>query len=216
MNSVRVNLLPKDLFEQARARRVARGSYVGLAVFVLALAGVYGHGWNQVRLAEEEREAAQAEVSQLQAELAELEEYRELAERLDARNQTLATAMSDEISWARILNDLALTFPSDSSLLSLDTMANDVEEPEEGEIDPGHSVGEMTVTGYSIEEYAPGVESVLIDFESARGFFNSYLQTATADERADSEITTFSGTIDLDDDARTGRYTDGLPAEVTE
>ena len=214
MSTVKVNLLPREHAEETRARRVSRLSYTALGVVVLALGGVYANEWNNVRVAEQDRDDAEAEVARLEAELAELEEYRQIAEMLEAREATLAAAMSDEIAWARILNDLSLAFPSDASLESLSATATEPPELAEGDLDPGDPVGEVTVTGYSIERYAPGVESVLIDFEGARGFFNSFLQTASAEDRADSEITNFNGTINLDDDALTDRYVDGLPAEV--
>jgi hypothetical protein len=212
--SVRVNLLPRELAAVSRARAVTRLSVLGVALVAVLLGSLTLLQLQQVAEAERERDAAQARVTQAEQRLAALAEYRELKDRYEARKQLLAAAMADEISWARILNDLSLAFPSDSSLTTL-TASADASTPAAGEIDPGSRVGRIVANGYSLDRYAPGVESVLIDFDGARGFFNSYLQTAAATRIGDNQVTNFSGTIDLDDDAYTRRYAEGLPPEVT-
>ncbi len=213
--SVRVNLLPRELEEVVQARRVNRISGLGFALVVVVLSAVSVLQWQQVQQAEEDRDFAQDRVHAAQRELAALEEYRELRDHHAARQELLASAMEREISWARILNDLSLSFPSDASLLSMTADAQE-EEAGEGEIDPGSRVGQINTTGYSLERLAPGIEAVLVDFDGARGFFNSYLQTAASSEISDTEVTNFNGTIDLDEEAYTHRYADGLPPEVAE
>lgn len=212
--SARVNLLPRELEQRSKARRSIRLSILVVFLALAIMGGLYAYQSNEVRQAEEQRDRAADEVARLEAELAELEEFRELLDRHTARSELLAEAMEREISWARVLNDLALAFPGDASLLSLAVNAEEPAEPAPGEIAAGVRVGSVTVSGYSVEEYAPGVQSVLIDFEGARGFFNTYLSTAGVAEIGDTEVTNFGGTIDLDDDVYTERYADGLPPEA--
>ena len=212
--SVKVNLLPRELEEIERGKRVTRLTIVGVLAFVVLLGGAYAYQYSEVRAAEADRDEASAEVAQLQTELESLAEFRELKDRYDARKDLLSTAMAPEISWARILNDFSLAFPSDASMLTLTAQAEEPEEPEPGEVDPGFRIGQVVTTGYSIERFAPGVETVLVDFEGATGFFNSYLQTAASADIGDTEVTNFNGTIDLNEDAYTNRYEDGLPPEV--
>lgn len=212
--SVKVNLLPRELEEIERGKRVTRLTIVGVLAFVAVLGGVYAFQYSEVRAAEDERDRAAAEVAQLEAELESLAEFRELKDRYDARRELLSVAMAPEISWARILNDFSLAFPSDASMLTLTGQAEEPEEPGPGELDPGARIGQVVTTGYSIERLAPGVETVLVDFDGATGFFNTYLQTAAAADIGETEVTNFNGTIDLDEDAYTHRYDDGLPPEV--
>lgn len=214
--SARVNLLPREIAADTRVRTVARMSTLGVVVVVAVLGGLYLLQLQQVADAEREREDAQQRITQAEQRLAALDEFRVLKERYDARQALLAHAMADEISWARILNDLSLAFPSDASLVTLDAEAQQPDEPADGEVVFGDRVGQISASGYSLERYAPGVESVLMDFDGARGFFNSYLQTATATELGGNEVTNFNGTVDLDADAYTQRYVDGLPPEVAE
>lgn len=214
--SARVNLLPPELATKRRARMITRLTFVGVAAWLAVLGSLFVTKTAQVEDARVERDAAQAQVQVLENEVAALDEYRVIAARLDARNALLASSMSDEVSWARILNDLSLAFPADASLTSLTAALTPPVEALAGEITPQAAVGDLAFNGYSVEELAPGVEGVLIDFEKARGFVNTYLTTASQQEKADTEVTDFNGMVRLDETARTGRYAEGLPTEVSQ
>lgn len=216
--SARVNLLPPQIAERKRARRVAQLSTASVACVALALGTGYVAKLDAVEASLAQRDDAQGRVSTLQQRVAALDEYRQLDHRLAAGNDQLAVAMADEVSWARILNDVSMAFPSTGSLESLagDLVKDeDPTVPPEGKVADGDPVGSIVFTGYSVERFAPGVESVLVDFDEARGFFGSYLATANSMDRADTEVTNFNGHVRLDEDVRTNRYVDGLPEEVT-
>jgi cell division protein FtsB len=211
--SARVNLLPRELEERRRNRRRMALLGLGLLLYVLVLGGVYALKVGDVNRVRDERDAAQAEVARLEAEVAGLRHFRELADELEARNAVLTAAMEDEIGWARVLNDLSLAFPGTSSLQTLAALAQD-REVATGDIDFGPAVGSMTFTGYSIERYAPGVEAVLIEFDKVRAFFHPFLSGASRGDIGETEVTTFNGSVQLDEEAYTRRYEDGLPPEA--
>lgn len=213
-----VNLLPQEIDTERRARRRAVLSALGVVVFIAVLGGLYVNKLEQVREAEQARDEAAAEVASLEQERAQLQEYRELANLLDARNALLADAMSDEISFARGLNDLALAFPASASMETLNLALVESEpgtEPADGGVITfGTPVAQVDYTGYSTERYAPGVETVLIEFDRVSPLFNVYLNDAAEEERGGTEVVNFTGTAAMDETARTGRYDDGLPPEV--
>ncbi|MGI8575665.1 MAG: PilN domain-containing protein [Egibacteraceae bacterium] len=217
---VKVNLLPPEIAERQRAKKITTLSVALVAVWIFVLGGLYMLKLSDVAAAAETRDQAQAEVVELQAELATLEPVRQLAERLDTHNTLLASAMANEISWARVLNDLSLAFPANASLTSLTASVQAEAEgevaaaPVEGAPDFGAEVAQLGFTGYSVERYAPGVESVLVDFAEARGFFHSYLAAANEAEIGETEVTDFNGSVELNRKAYTNRYADGLPPEV--
>jgi Tfp pilus assembly protein PilN len=223
-----VNLLPPELAQERRARRTAAITAAGVGVYALVLGGVYLLQLGDVADARAERDEAQEEVAARQRELAELRQFAELAAQLDARNALLANALATEISWASVLNNLSLSFPASSSLLTLNatttegTPAGPAGAPvtpetgaqPEGEVEtPPVPVATITFTGYSVEEYAPGVETVLLQLDDVATFFNAYLATAARVERGPTEVTNFDGAVQLDDEAYTGRYAEGLPPE---
>lgn len=216
--TARVNLLPREIEETARARRVTSWTIGAVAAFAALLGLIYIAKLGALNDARDERDAAQVEVAQLQADLASLEEFAELDRQLTARNDLLTAAMATEISWARVMNDLALTFPPSSSLLGLAAAADDAQA---AGIDGGapanpnsEAVASLEFDGYSVERFAPGVERVLVKFDEVQTFFNAYLSQATEAARGDTEVTTFGGTAQLNDEAYTGRYAEGLPPEV--
>jgi hypothetical protein len=214
--SARVNLLPPELATKRRARRITHITFVGLAAWLAVLGSLFVAKTAQVDDARAERDAAQTQVQVLEQQVAALDEYRVLAAQLDARGALLTASMSEEVSWARILNDLSLAFPADASMTTLDATLAAAVEPVAGEISPAEAVGDVAFNGYSVERLAPGVEGVLIDFANARGFVNTYLTTASLQEKAETEVTDFNGSVRLDENARTGRYAEGLPTEVSQ
>lgn len=215
--SARVNLLPREIEERARTRRTASWTVGAVAVFAALLGLLYLAKLGAVNGARNERDEAQARVTERQAELASLEEFAELDRQVTARNQLLSAAMATQISFARVFNDLALTFPGSSSLLTLNAVTETADETgDTGQtVDPNsESIASVTFEGYSVEQYAPGVERVLLKFADVGMFFNSYLSTAEEVLRNRTEVTRFTGEFQLTEEVRTGRYADGLPPEV--
>ena len=216
--SARVNLLPREIAERARTRRTASWTVGAVAVFAALLGLLYLAKLGDVNAAREVRDATQQVVTERQAELASLEEFAELDRQVTARNQLLSAAMATEVSWARIFNDLALTFPGSGSLLSLQAAVEGAEvagETGAAPADPNSkSIASVSFEGYSVERFAPGVERVLLKFGDVSMFFNSYLSAANDDDENRRGTTRFVGEFQLNKDARTGRYADGLPPEV--
>jgi hypothetical protein len=213
--SVRVNLLPGTVRERDRARRgkVLLGLLLLLLAGLLAVLFVLKQG--SVERAVEARDAAQAEVNQLQAQVQALEAFQALADELAAGNTVLATALGDQIAVARVLNDVSLSLPSTSSLTALTLSRQDPAEATAGEPDLGEHVADLLLSGYSIERYAPGVEGVLLQFDQVDGLVLTYLNTAAVADIASVPVTSFDANGLLTEDIFTGRYVDGLP-EVTQ
>lgn len=214
--SVRVNLLPREFEERSRQRRMVGVGVLAVAAWVALLAFVLLGQLAAVNDAKDERDTAQAEVNRLQAEVQSLAAFQDLADRLNATNAILTTAMDEEVSWAQILNNLALSVPTTASLTGFDASLNE-DGPSANDVfsenDTG-DVGFLNVSGYSTERFAPGVESVLLRFGQVDSFFQQYLSTAVQETIGDVGVTTFDAEVRLDEDNRTGRYTEGLP-EVT-
>lgn len=213
-----VNLLPPEIAQRARARRTAGITAGGVGLYVLLLLGIYLLKLGAVADARNDRDEAQAEVVSLQAEVDSLAEFAELDRQLTARNELLAASMATEISWARVLNDLALAYPGSSSLLTINAAQVNATATATAEGEPriGSGIGTVEFTGYSVERFAPGVETALIKFNEVRAFDNPYLAQANEALRDATEVTTYEGAVRLNEEALTRRYADGLPAEVDE
>jgi outer membrane murein-binding lipoprotein Lpp len=210
--SVMVNLLPREVAVRKQAQRTTKMTVAAVTVFAIGLGGLYALKLGEIADAESQSDTVQADVSRLEAEVASLQQFRQLADELEARNAVLASAMANEISYARVLNDLALSFPASSSMRELTV---GVQAPVEGQVTFGDAVAALTYDGYSTERYAPGVEAILVEFDKVRSFFSSYIGTAAVEEIGSTEVTGFRGTVQLGDEALTRRYENGLPEEMT-
>ena len=215
--SARVNLLPPELAQRARAARARNLTIAGVTGWTLLLALLYVLKLGDVNAVENERDAARGDVQALQAQVDALEPYAELDRNLAARNDLLAATMGTEISWARLLNDLSLSFPPNSSLVALSATVREDIAPDQAEAEQSDTaIADAQFEGYSVEEFSPGVEAVLLRLVEVRGLFNAYLAEASDQERAETTVTGFNGSAELNEDAFTRRYVDGLPPEVSD
>ena len=222
--TVKVNLLPREIEERAKERRRIGLTAAALLAFIAVLAVLYVLKLGDVADATTERDLAQAEVQRLERELAQLQEFAELAQSVDTREQVLVAAMAQEVDVAGLLNDLSLSFPGTSSLtdLALTVEGLDAADPEAGVppttagVDEGPRIGSITFQGYSIERYAPGVETLILQLETVPSFFAPYVTTAQDSERGGTLVTQFDGAVQIDDSAFTGRYAEGLPDGIPE
>lgn len=220
--AAQVNLLPPEVAVERRRRAISLFALGVLAAYLLGLGGVYALKVGNVNQARAERDQTEQQVAILRAEVETLSEFQNLLDTVQNREALLSSAMDGELSWARILGDLALSFDRQASLIAVtgestapDAAALDggTAVVEEGGFDLGEPVARVEFTGYSVDRFAPGVEEVLAKFDDATGFFDSYLATAGEEERGASEVTTFLGRVQIDEDAYTHRYDDGLPEE---
>ncbi|MEE8601179.1 hypothetical protein [Euzebya tangerina] len=208
--SVRVNLLPRSIKQRERARRANALLALLVLAFIALLVLAYFAKRSAVQDAADVRDAAQMEVNDVQAQVDALGAFQGLADELAAGNASLMTAMDGEIAVARLMNDVALSLPSTSSLVEM-TVQRTQTPAQEGAITLGSSVANMQVLGYSIERYAPGVEGVLLQFDQVNGLVTTYLNTAQDGDIGDVGVTEFDATGLLTDAIYTQRYADGLP-----
>lgn len=223
VRTARVNLLPASVLVERQQRRVALYSLGILVAFLVGLGAVYALQVGKVNDARAERDRVEGEVALLRAEVASLAKYQRLLDNVDNRETLLTAAMENELSWARVLGDLALQFDRQASLIGVnaattepdaaDPQATGTPDVDAGVFDLGEPVAQIEFTGYSVDRFAPGVEEVLRKFDKATGFDDAYLSTAGEEVRGTEEVTNFVGEVQIDDRAYTHRYDEGLPEE---
>jgi hypothetical protein len=194
-----------------------------LTAFLVGLGAVYALQVNEVNDARARRDRVEREVAILRAEVASLGEYQQLLDTVQNRETLLTATMEQQLSWARVLGDLALQLDRQASLIGLTAASTepDVADPQAtstpdvnaGVFDLGEPVAQIEFTGYSVDRLAPGVEEVLKKFDDTVGFDDAYLSTAGEEERGTETVTNFIGEVQIDDRAYTHRYDEGLPEE---
>lgn len=255
MSVARVNLLPPEIGQRSARRRVIAVASSLLALYAVLLLALYVVKAGQVAEARGDRDAALDQLAVLQAREAELAPFGALDQELDDRNAVLVSAMSPEVSGARVLNELSLAFPANSSLRTLTLAiappvvaapvaavpvapaapAEGAAPPAEGAAPlpatppvvappvallPDPAVAEQTVIGgviydgYSVDRYAPGVETLVVDLDEVPGFADPFALSAQVELIGETEVTGFSGEVDLTAESYTRRYERGLTLET--
>lgn len=198
----RVNLLPPEIEEGKRFRRIQ----VGLGAGVLAAVGVVAVGVvlasASVGSANEELEAATAEGSRLQAETAKYADVTAVYAQSAAAQAMLAEAMGEEVRYSRFLSDLSLSVPENVWLTSL-TFAQAPVDPAVGSTEPGVATLTVSGKGFSHEDVAMWLESLAAQKTYTDPNFSSS-QEVMIGER---EAVEFASTATLTPAALSGRYT---------
>lgn len=212
--SVRVNLLPRETYaRQAAARQRLVAGVLG-ALLLVILAGVYVFQLQRVSDAEEELAVEQERVDELRAEVASLAEFGELQQRREAMEEVIIQTLGREVTVAGVLQDLAAVMPADAQL---DSLSVTVGEPSTDTTTRAPTIGELSVTGKSLESHAPGVERFLISLDKVASFVDLHVSSSSLEGDVDEDD---DRTVSFDVDGQIGpevltrRYADGLPEEL--
>lgn len=198
----RVNLLPPEIEELRRFRRiqVGLGAGVAAAIGVVALLLVAANG--SVASANSEVEAATAEQSRLKAETAKYADVQAVYAQAQAAEVMLTEAMGEEVRYSRFLSDLSLSVPENVWLKNLTFTQGEVPAAV-GSTEPG--IGSVTVTGvgFSHDDVAVWLESLA----GQPGYTNPYFSSSTESLIGPRTVVDFTSTAELTSEALSGQYT---------
>jgi Tfp pilus assembly protein PilN len=198
----RVNLLPPEIAERARFRRIqyALGGGVLAAVGVVAL--LYLGAVASVNDATTELETATAANTVLTAETAKYAEVQAVYAQAAAAQAMLTSAMGEEIRFSQYLNDLSLTVPENVWLQNV-TFTQGAAAPALGATEPG--IGQVTFTGvgFAHDDVAVWLESLA----KQKGYANPYFTSSTKALIGTRSTVNFSSTVTMTPAALSGRFT---------
>ena len=193
---VPINLLPQEVVGEQQTKRYfgyAAADAIGLVLllFVITVAQRIS-----IHNAQNTLNQTQAQVTSLQGQVGALAQYGELKQTVDAKRQTLATALQGDVSWTRFLDDLDHRMPGDSSLSSLTLTAQPGTTPD-GQV----SYGSVQYNG-TVQDF-PGLAGWLDTMAAARGLHFVYLGSGT--RSATNVPVGFTASADLTSAALSGR-----------
>lgn len=198
----RVNLLPPEIAEAARFRRIKVGLGGGVLAVVGGVALLYVLAVGSVNDATAELETATATGTQLQAENAKYADVTAVYAAAAAAEAMLTQAMGEEVRYSTYLNDLSLTVPENVWLKNV-TFAQAVVPPALGSTEPG--IGSVTFTGvgYSHDDVAVWLESLA----KQKGYKDPYFSNSTEALIGTRKTVNFTSTVTLTPDALSKQYT---------
>jgi Tfp pilus assembly protein PilN len=206
----RVNLLPPEIEQDRRAKRVR----TGLGVGVLAAVGVVGaltlSAGHQVASAQDDVDAQQARTAQLNAETKQYAEVPVVYAAVDAAQAQLTQAMGSEIRWSYFLNDLSLATPNKVWLTSMTVTPADPTAVA-GASAPGTTpdylqpgIGTVTFLGKGYRHN--DVAAWLLALAHEKGLTQPYFTSSKVDPVGDQDAVTFTSQATITKDALSGRY----------
>lgn len=198
----RVNLLPPEIAERVRLRRIQGGLGAGVLAAAGVVALLFVLAGNSVDAANEELTVAQAEQSRLQAESAKYADVTAVYAQAAAAQAMLTEAMGQEVRYSRFLSDLSLTVPENVWVKSL-TFSQAAAPAAVGVAEPG--IGTVTVNGvgFSHDDVAVWLESLA----GQQGYVNPYFSTSTEALIGPRTVVNFESTATLTAEALSGEYT---------
>jgi Tfp pilus assembly protein PilN len=204
----RVNLLPPEIEEQRRFRKVQ----AGLGAGVVAALGVVGAltllANGAVSNAQSDLDEATARGSQLKAQQAQYAEVPVVYAQVEAAEAQLGQAMGKEVRWSYFLNDLSLKIPGKVWLTSM-TVAQDVDSAVAAAPDPttyiSPGVGTVTFAGAGTRHN--DVAAWLDALAKQKGLTQPYFTSSTQEAIGTQSAVVFSSQATITEEALSGRYT---------
>lgn len=114
-----VNLLPSDVRERQRSRRLvaavvaAVGAVVALLFFVFVLQSA------RLSNTEQRLQAQQAVNADLQSKIGQLQQFQQLKQTVAAREAVMAGALNGQVAWSGVLRDVSTVIPNQMWLTGL-------------------------------------------------------------------------------------------------
>jgi len=196
----KINLLPP---EKVKARRgPAQSSYLWLVILLPVLVLVvivllYFSASSKVSQKKEALKNAQTELADWQAKNAALQTYKTRQDQITQLESSVVTALQGRVYWARILNNVAITMPSDIWLSSLNGVSGEAS-----------SAGNVTFAGYALQcpnrnlghfygyfpDYRP-IANWLERMATITEFQKVWLSTAVPARQGVNEVHTSSDTV---------------------
>ena len=109
----RISLVPSEVAVQQRERKQAMAVAGGVAAFAALLLGLYVLRASSVSDAKADADAAEARTTELQGQVAQLQDVEALEADVATRRQTAVAALAGDVAWLRLLNEVATVLPND-------------------------------------------------------------------------------------------------------
>jgi Tfp pilus assembly protein PilN len=208
----RVNLMPPEIAEALRFRRLQLAMGGAVLVSAVLVAGLYTHAKSGISGAQSQLTTAQGQQTTLQTKLNGLASVRTTYADVQSKQQLLQQAMGQEIRWSYMLNDLSFRIPSDVWLTSLQateattgvgaTDSNVATTPLPGA--PTTTLGTVTFTGIAFKH--DDVATWLDSLAKEKGFADPTFTSSSETAIGTRGVVGFSTSTDLTSKALSNRY----------
>jgi Tfp pilus assembly protein PilN len=202
----RVNLLPPEIEELRRFKRVQGGLAAGVVVSLGIVAVLFLAANAQVSKAQDDLAAGKVQETQLQSKLAEFSEVPLINSQVEAARAQLEQAMGQEVRWSYFLNDMSLKIPNHVWLTKM-TVTQQVDAPATAPVAGSYAqtgLGNIAFegNGYTHKDVAAWLESL----GKEKGYAQPYFTDSTLVAVGSQDVVKFTSKVILTADALSKRY----------
>lgn len=204
-----VNLLPPDILQAQRYRRLTSAVAVGGVLLLLLVFGFFLFQNNKLGGVNDEIEAQNDTNASIQAGIAEKQKFADLQAKAQARQQLLSAAYAGEASFSALLMDFSRVIPSDAYVDTLTMQVTDTTLVADPASVGGAAAGLIgTITGSGQAVSIDTLSAFLIRLEQVKGWVNPWI--ATVSENQEINGFDYSMSVDLTDEVLTERGKGGV------
>jgi Tfp pilus assembly protein PilN len=201
----RVNLLPSEITEGAKFRTAQLVMGLAVAAAVVVVGGLWYLASADQSSAQDDLAASQAEGQHLQTELATYSNVQPVYDQATTAQAQLSQAMSQEVRYSFVLNDLSLGMPAGVWLTNV-TITQPVDQPASTKGAWGN-VTEGTVQLQGSASNLPQVAGWLQALAAQKSYLDPYLTTTQGSGNSSTSGSyTFTSSVGISDRALTHRY----------
>jgi type IV pilus assembly protein PilM len=190
----RISLVPKEIVERRRERTQVLAAAGAVAVFAFLLLGLYAMRSGKVDDANHRADDAEARTATLQQEVSALQDVETLQADLAARRQTVSAVLTGDVSWTRLIQQVAAVLPNDVWLTTFSGTASTPTTP-----------GTVAFTAMGFDHTSTA--HWLIRVGDLDTFAGLWVPSSTKSQGAARSLVTFSGNATLTPAANSDRIT---------
>lgn len=214
---INFNLLPKKDAEKARITRQRNLAVIIVIAVVGGLSALYVAQLGRVALAENRLANEQETLDGLNNEIAALGEFEELRDDHRMSQDVIAATMATEVSLADLIDSVGAATTRNSWYDNWTLVLHpEADRPLGSDV---NTVGRLTLAGTDVQQTAPGVRSLVDLLNTVEGLTNVFVTSVTQvgedtySNQTGDEVD-FQIELDLTEERFTGRYANGLPADL--
>jgi Tfp pilus assembly protein PilN len=201
----RINLLPPEIAKQRRVRQQTGLLVIGFAALIVILIGVWFLQHQQLTKEQDNLASAEARVATLQTKVNALQQFAQLDTTVKQKEQTLATAMTGDVAWSRLLIELSMMIPGDSWITSFSgTAAPPTPQRGAAAAQAATKLGNVNFSAVTFD--FPGVAKWLTRMSELKSLQTIWVPSAAKGAIGSRQVINYSSTADLSKDAASNRY----------
>jgi Tfp pilus assembly protein PilN len=205
-----VNLLPAEIAEAARFRRMQFAMGAAVLGAVVVVGALYVHDHSNVSGAQSQLDTAKAQYATAQSQLSSLSSVSAVYQQVAAKQAMVQQAMGQEVDWSNYMSDLSLRIPDNvwlNNVAATESSTGLSGAPSSlatGNLTPT-GIGQITFSGTAFSH--DDVATWLDVLSKEKGFADAYFSNSTKAAIGPKSVVNFSSSVVMTDDAKSGRFT---------